>query len=106
RAGEQGVRGRGDGARDGAGAAGGAEVLMGSRREARELALQALYQLDVTGESDAGRGLALFWSHFEATPAVREFAHELVDGVRARLEQIDGLIAASAQHWRLPRPSP
>jgi transcription antitermination protein NusB len=76
---------------------------MGGRREARELALQALYQLDVTGESDAGRGLALFWSHFEATPAVREFAHELVEGVRARLEQIDGLIAASAEHWRLPR---
>jgi N utilization substance protein B len=76
---------------------------MGSRREARELALQALYQLDVTGESDPGRGLALFWSHFDATPVVREFAQELVDGVRARLEQIDGLIAASAEHWRLPR---
>ena len=76
---------------------------MGSRREARELALQALYQLDVTGESDAGRGLALFWSHFDATPAVREFAQELVDGVRTRLERIDGLIAASAEHWRLPR---
>ena len=76
---------------------------MGSRREARELALQALYQLDVTGESDAGRGLALFWSHFDATPAVREFASELVDGVRERLERIDGLIAASAEHWRLPR---
>jgi N utilization substance protein B len=34
---------------------------------------------------------------------VREFAQELVDGVRARLERIDGLIAASAEHWRLPR---
>jgi transcription antitermination protein NusB len=76
---------------------------MGSRREARELALQALYQLDLTGETDPGRGLALFWSHFDAMPAVREFAQELVDGVRARLERIDALIAASAEHWRLPR---
>ena len=76
---------------------------MGTRREARELALQALYQLDLTGETDPGRGLALFWSHFDAMPAVREFAQELVDGVRARLERIDALIAASAEHWRLPR---
>ena len=76
---------------------------MGTRREARELALQALYQLDVTGEGDAGRGLALFWSHFDAAPEVQSFARELVDGVREQGERIDALIAASAEHWRLPR---
>jgi transcription antitermination protein NusB len=76
---------------------------MGTRREARELALQALYQLDVTGEGDAGRGLALFWSHFDATEDVQTFARELVDGVRDQRERIDALIAASAEHWRLPR---
>ena len=76
---------------------------MGTRREARELALQALYQLDVTGEGDAGRGLALFWTHFDAPGDVRAFARELVDGVRDQRERIDALIAASAEHWRLPR---
>jgi len=76
---------------------------MGSRREARELALQALYQLDVTGEGDGGRGLALFWSHFDAAAGVQAFARELVDGVREQRERIDALIAASAEHWRLPR---
>ncbi len=76
---------------------------MGMRREARELALQALYQLDVTGERDAGRGLATFWSHFEVAPDVQAFARELVDGVRENGERIDGLITASAEHWRLPR---
>ena len=76
---------------------------MGTRREARELALQALYQLDVTGEGDPGRGLALFWTHFEAEPDARSFARELVDGVREHHERIDGLIGASAEHWRLPR---
>ena len=76
---------------------------MGSRREARELALQALYQLDLTGETDPGRGLALFWSHFDATPAVQTFARELVDGVREHRERIDALISESAEHWRLPR---
>ena len=47
---------------------------MGTRREARELALQALYQLDLTGEGDPA--VALFWSHFDAerTEAERESA--------------------------------
>ena len=76
---------------------------MGTRREARELALQALYQLDVTGEGDPGRGLALFWTHFEAPDDVRGFARELVQGVGEHRERIDALVAESAEHWRLPR---
>jgi N utilization substance protein B len=76
---------------------------MGTRRAARELALQALYQLDLTDEAESGRGLALFWAHFERPDEVRAFASELVDGVRANRERIDQLIAASAEHWRLPR---
>ena len=76
---------------------------MGTRRDARELALQALYQLDVTGEGDPARGLALFWTHFDAPPDARAFARELVDGVRDHAERIDQLIGGSAEHWRLPR---
>jgi len=72
---------------------------MGARRAARELALQALYQLDVVGEGEAG----LFWSHFDAEQEVEAFARELVEGVAAHRERIDALIAASAEHWRLPR---
>ena len=34
---------------------------------------------------------------------IEVFAHELVDGVAAHRERIDALIAASAEHWRLPR---
>ncbi|HYR97139.1 MAG TPA: transcription antitermination factor NusB [Candidatus Binatus sp.] len=76
---------------------------MGARREARELALQALYQLDVTGEGDSARGLAVFWTHFEAEADVRSFARELVEGVHEHRERIDALISESAEHWRLPR---
>src|SRR5205809_5741 len=101
RAGQQGLRGGGHRARDGAPPARGAEGLMGTRREARELALQALYQLDVAGEGDPA--VALFWSHFDAEGDVQAFARELVDGVAAHRERIDALIAASAEHWRLPR---
>lgn len=76
---------------------------MGSRREGRELALQALYQLDMSGEEDPARGLGLFWSHFDGRDEVQAFARELVDGVRTNREQIDALIKESAEHWRLPR---
>jgi N utilization substance protein B len=72
---------------------------MGTRREGRELALQALYQLDVTDEGDA----ALFWAHFPGPPDAQEFARELVDGVRENRERIDALIAESAEHWRISR---
>jgi N utilization substance protein B len=71
---------------------------VGTRREARELALQALYQLDVTGDDDAG-----FWTHFAGSPEAKAFARELVDGVRTARERIDGLITAASEHWRLPR---
>jgi transcription antitermination protein NusB len=79
---------------------------MGSRRAARELALQALYQIDLLDDgAQEPRSLSLFWEHFdpEEDVAAQAFARELVDGVRASLERIDGLIAGAAEHWRLPR---
>jgi len=71
---------------------------VGTRREARELALQALYQLDVTGEEDVSVG-----AHFGGSPEAIAFARELIDGVRSERDRIDELIAAASQHWRLPR---
>jgi len=79
---------------------------MGARREARELALQALYQADLLGTDEVGtKSLALFWEHFDpdAEGEVVAFARELVEGVREHGERIDALIAESAEHWRLPR---
>lgn len=71
---------------------------MGTRREARELALQALYQLDVTGEDSVAVG-----GHFGGSPDAVAFARELVDGVRRERERIDDLISRASEHWRLPR---
>ena len=75
---------------------------MGSRRAARELALQALYQIDMLGEEQGGGGAAAV-SRAEPSADVEQFTRVLVEGVRANRERIDGLIAASAEHWRLPR---
>ena len=77
--------------------------MTGTRREARELALQALYQLDLAGGEDPARSLAHFWTQYDEKREVQGFARELVDGVRAHRERIDDLIGTSAEHWRLPR---
>ena len=76
---------------------------MGPRRTARELALQELYQIDMIGEEEAGGARPVVSPEVERPAEVEQFAGELIDGVRANRERIDALIAASAEHWRLPR---
>jgi len=75
---------------------------MGARRKGRELALQALYQLDVTSDGSA-EALQRFWEHFDTSPSAREFACELVTGVWARLEKIDHVVEEVSENWRLER---
>jgi transcription antitermination protein NusB len=72
---------------------------MGARRAARELALQALYQLDMTEAGD----WSLFWGHFRGRDDAVPFARELVEGVVGNRERIDALIATATEHWSLPR---
>jgi len=75
---------------------------MGLRREGRELAVQALYQLEVTGDP-AGSGLEGFWAHFEGSEPAQAFAIGLVEGVRDERSRIDCLIADAAEHWQVSR---
>ncbi len=75
---------------------------MGARRKGRELALQALYQQEITGEATA-RALHLFWENFEGSAPVKEFALSLIQGVADRREQIDAVITKATQNWRLGR---
>jgi transcription antitermination protein NusB len=76
---------------------------MSTRREARELALQALYQADLGEGGDRERGLMLFWSHFNRGQEVDPFARELVEGVLDNQERIDAIIGDVAERWKLPR---
>lgn len=75
---------------------------MGMRRKGRELALQALYQVDVLGD-DTGNGVRTFWEHCEAPAEARTFGEDLVGGVLEERARIDALIAASSENWRLGR---
>ena len=75
---------------------------MGARRKGRELAVQALYQIDARGGSSAEM-LRLFWEQADAGARAKEFAGALVAGVEDERERIDALIAGASEHWRFER---
>jgi len=75
---------------------------VGSRRKAREKALQILFQLDFRDDDiDAIR--REFWSGSRAGQKVREFADKLVMGTYANRETIDNLIRSTVEHWSMDR---
>ena len=75
---------------------------MGIRRKGRELALQALYQIEVTGDASAA-AVDLFLSHFEGSAQAKEFARRLVSGVISQRPHLDGLIDDCTENWKLAR---
>ena len=75
---------------------------MGARRKGRELAVQALYQIDAQGRASAEM-LRLFWEQADAGERAKEFAAALVVGVGEQRERIDQLIADASEHWRFER---
>jgi N utilization substance protein B len=77
---------------------------MGGRRQAREQALQVLYQLDVTG-GDTAEALRGFWANEPAEPDVEAFARTLVEAVQEHRARIDDLITAASTNWKIGRMS-
>jgi N utilization substance protein B len=76
--------------------------IMGTRRKGRELALQALYQIEITGDASIA-AVELFLSHFEGSAEAKEFARRLVSGVVSQRAEIDRLIQQCTDHWKLMR---
>jgi len=77
---------------------------MGARRKGRELAVQMLYQWDVSREPVE----SVIESSSElqnAGDAAREFASRLVEGTVERVEEIDKILIETSEHWRLGRMS-
>lgn len=74
---------------------------MGSRRRARELALQILFQWDIHGNTD--HWLADFWVQHTVKPDIRQFTERLVEGVTAHCKELDALIGEQASHWKVSR---
>jgi N utilization substance protein B len=73
------------------------------RTKARERAVQALYQIDVSA-SDLDEALERFWRSFEPVQReVRELAEQFVRGVAEHRRAIDDAIESVSSHWRLDR---
>jgi N utilization substance protein B len=75
---------------------------MGTRRRARELALQMLYQFELTAASPEAMH-ADFDEWQNAGEAQRNFADALLRGTVARLAEIDDELRHQTTHWRLER---
>ena len=74
---------------------------MGSRHQARERALQILFQYDIHGKP--GLWLDVFWKENEATDDVKAFAERLVAGVLEKKKELDALIGKYATNWKISR---
>ena len=72
-----------------------------TRHDARELALQILFQCDFHGSTDFW--LEQFWADRDTSEPVREFTSELVAGVRTHQVELDGLITFYARNWTVDR---
>ena len=78
---------------------------MGSRRKARECALQMLFAADVAGAAPE-EVVRTYWAQLgeaETENAAREFASRLAAGTLAHLDALDERIRSRAEHWRIPR---
>jgi N utilization substance protein B len=75
---------------------------MGARRKARELALQMLFQYDMAGNAP-DIVISTFEDLQKSKPNTREFAERIFRGTVDHLTEIDDMIQAQAENWRLSR---
>lgn len=76
---------------------------MGKRRKSREIVMQMLFQADL-GRQSPDEVQRTFWEAREiADPETRGFSEDLFRVATTRQEEIDGLIQAASEHWRLER---
>ena len=75
---------------------------MGVRRRGREYALQMLYAMDLTGYQP-DQVFAGFYAIQDLNRDAFYYARRLVDGVHGQLEEIDGVLAKYAEHWKIHR---
>ena len=77
---------------------------MRKRTKAREVALQILYLIDISGDN-----YQVAWKKFwtaessDVSEEVKKFSEQLVKGTIENLKSIDDIIGSCAENWRLSR---
>lgn len=75
---------------------------MGSRRKARECALQILFELEFSPDQ-LEEILKDYWAAQPVKAEVKEYATWLLEGLRQHRAEIDRTIEQASEHWRLDR---
>lgn len=81
------------------------EKASGTRRKARESALQMLFAADVD-KAQAEHLTTAYWAELgdqSFDERTREFASNLVRGAMKNLDAVDDRIRSRAEHWRIER---
>ena len=76
---------------------------MSTRRRAREIVLQLLYEADVNEVRDSEDSRRFIRSRMQGRKALTQFACKLLNGTIERRDEIDVYLAKLATHWTLPR---
>ena len=77
---------------------------MGTRRQARELAMQALFYMDMRNNVSTEM-LENFCANFNPPPKSRSFFLKLVNGVLEARSEIDALVEQFSNNWDISRMS-
>jgi len=77
---------------------------MGTRRQARELAMQALFYLDMRNNASIEM-LERFCGNFSPSKKSRPFFLKLVNGVLESRDELDALIERFSKNWDIKRMS-
>ena len=75
---------------------------MSQRHKARQYALQMLFQWEI-GQQDPRRIEEGFWRIAKAEKNTRVFANDLFEGVVKNASELDAVVTAHMDNWRLER---
>ncbi|MEJ2658315.1 MAG: transcription antitermination factor NusB [Desulfobacterales bacterium] len=76
---------------------------MGNRRKSRELAMQALFYMDMSMNGSKDELLEHFCTNFSPSKKARPFFLKLVKGVLQTRPELDSIIENFSDHWKIGR---
>lgn len=76
---------------------------MRKRTQAREYALQVLYQKEMNFDEAPENLLVSFWESYPASEEIRQYTHYLVEGTLHHVAEIDQLLTRYTEHWEIHR---
>ncbi|MDG2220353.1 MAG: transcription antitermination factor NusB [Rubripirellula sp.] len=76
---------------------------MSTRRRAREIVLQLLYEADLNDFRDTEAARAFIKSRMQGRRALTEFAHKLLIGTLDHRDEIDKRLGELSAHWTVQR---